>query len=65
MIIAGGSKNLLEMGPVAHLSLDQFHARRQKIAASMAQVVVNNGLMTVFAQISRNGTSDVSCTAGN
>jgi hypothetical protein len=31
----------------------------------VAQVVVNNGLMTIFDQASRYGTSDVPRTAGN
>jgi hypothetical protein len=46
----GGEENLLKSGPVCQLSLDEFHAGRQKIAPSMAQVVENDDLGTILGQ---------------
>jgi hypothetical protein len=65
MISAGGRENLLEMGTVGQLSLNQFHARRQQVAASVAQVVVDHGFMSILDQECRDGTSYVPRTAGN
>src|SRR5208282_6391382 len=63
--VAGGQEDLLEAGTVAQLAFEQFHARRQQVAASVAQVVVNNGFVSIFCQASRNGTTYVPRTAGN
>lgn len=65
LIISGGEENLLEVGTVAQLALNQFHAGRQQVAATVAQVVVNNGFMSIANQKCRDGTSYVPCTAGN
>jgi RecJ-like exonuclease len=63
--LAGSGKNPFEVGAVAQLSLDESHAERQQLAAAMAQVVVYKNFMPFFFQQSRNGTTDIPCTAGN
>ncbi len=65
MGVAGGGKNPLEVGAVAELAFDELRAGRQQVAAAVAQVVVNNGLIPFFGQKSRNCTSDIPCTASN
>jgi hypothetical protein len=50
-------ENMLKRRPVCQLSLDEFHARRQQVAAAMAKVVKNNGLMAIFRQQASDSTT--------
>ena len=61
----GGEENLLKSGPVCQFSLDEFHAGGQKIAPSMAQIVEDDGLMSIFGQQSGDCTTNIPRTAGH
>jgi hypothetical protein len=58
-LLFGGEEYLLKSGPVCQLSLDEFHAGRQKIAPSMTQVVEDDGLMSILGQQSGDCASYV------
>jgi hypothetical protein len=49
-LIFGGEENPLQSKPVCQLSLNKLHAGGQKVAPSMAQVVENDGLMSILGQ---------------
>jgi hypothetical protein len=61
----GGSEKVFKSGPVCQLSLDKFHARGQKIAPAVAQVVKNDGLMAIFGQQLRHCSTNVPRAACN
>jgi hypothetical protein len=43
-------KNSLKSTPVRQLSLNEFHAGWEKIAPSVAEIVKNDGPVTLFCQ---------------
>jgi hypothetical protein len=52
-------EKILKPLPVGQFPLDKFHASRQKIAPTMAQVVKYNGLMPISGQQFRNCPTNV------
>jgi hypothetical protein len=52
-------ENVFNQRPVGQIPYDEFHSRRQQIATAMAEVVEDDGLVTVLGQETGDSTTYV------
>jgi hypothetical protein len=63
--IVSGDEEIFEGEPVSEFALNKLDSYREQIAPAVAQVVKNEGLMSLFGKKSRNGCTNVPSTTSN
>jgi hypothetical protein len=55
-------EDAFEVRPVGEVAFNKVNALRQKLAASVAQIIKHDRLMTAVDEEARDRASDISCT---
>ena len=63
--LLSGDEEAFNRRPVSYFSLDKIDAWWQQIAAAVAEVVKNDGLMSLFGKQSCDSATDVPRPSGN